>query len=295
MSGDGEAGGAGEGVPVAALLPAGRAALAVAGSRVEAGFRTFKWKVGVADARDELGLLDDLLAVLPAGARLRLDANGAWDRRAAERWLGRCAELPLVEFVEQPVAAAPLPPPLAAGGGGGGAGVGRGRAREVDLLLGLAGDFPVPLALDESVVGARDVARWLDAGWPGLFVLKPSLLGDVAGTLARLRAADGGAQGGGSGGGEGSGGGGRVVFSSALETVVGARAALGWALSWEAGQGRAGGVEKGARTKPARRAAGFGVWPLFEDARFDGPAAAPFARAEDVRRLDGEAAWNALR
>jgi len=36
---------------------------------------------------DELGIFDDLLAVLPAYAKLRLDANGAGNRRqAAKGW-----------------------------------------------------------------------------------------------------------------------------------------------------------------------------------------------------------------
>jgi O-succinylbenzoate synthase len=39
---------------------------------------------------------------------------------------------------------------------------------------------------------------------------------------------------------------------------------------------------------------GFGVWPLFSDARFDGPAAVPFLRAEEVNRINPEALWNAL-
>jgi O-succinylbenzoate synthase len=281
-------------VTVAALLPAGRAALEAAARRAEAGFRTFKWKVGTADARDELALLDDVLAVLPAGARLRLDANGAWDRRTAERWLDRCADLSMVEFVEQPVAAARAEREADAGA----------QSKAMDLLLGLAGDFPVPLALDESVANSRDVTRWLDAGWPGLFVLKPSLIGDVAGTLERLRAAGCDAQSG------------RVVFSSALETAVGARAALGWALRWTEKnfrfsifdsrlgaaapdsqmerQPHQSGIESRESKIGIRRAAGFGVWPLFEDARFNGPEAAPFVHARDVRRLDGEAAWNAL-
>jgi O-succinylbenzoate synthase len=103
------------------------------------------------------------------------------------------------------------------------------------------------------------------------------------------------------------------VFSSALETAVGARAALGWALRWaeeipnstppvpspeskvpspKSQISKGGGIDDGKN--PAKRAAGFGVWPLFEDARFDGPEAAPFVSARDIRRLDGEAAWNAL-
>ncbi len=234
-------------LPVAALLPAGRAALERIGPLGEAGFRTFKWKVGVGDLADELALLDDVCARLPDGARLRLDANGAWNRRQAERWLERTAERP-VEYVEQPAFAEAS------------AGTALLRRTE-DLLLGLAGDFPTPLALDESLVGDGDVERWLGAGWPGVFVIKPALCADAGAVLARLAKAKA-----------------SVVFSSALETALGARAALAWAFWWS------GSV----------RAIGFGVWPLFEDARFDGPALAPFLRREDVVRIDPEAVWNAL-
>jgi O-succinylbenzoate synthase len=236
-------------VPVAALLPAGKPALAMIPDRLEAGFRVFKWKVGVGDPADELSLLDDVCAALPSGAKLRLDANGAWERRHAERWLERCAERP-IEFVEQPCAAA-----------GPGADQAGARRREEDLLLGLAGDFPTPLALDESLVGDGDVARWLDVGWPGVFVVKPSLLGDLAAARTRLVAARA-----------------PVVFSSALETAVGARAALRAAWSWPG----------------ELRAVGFGVWPLFADPRCDGPRSAPFLRGEDVAALNPEETWNAL-
>lgn len=232
---------------VAALLPAGRAALAELPARLEAGFRIFKWKVGVEDVADELSLLDDLCGALPSGARLRLDANGAWDRRRAERWLERCAERP-IEHVEQPCLH--------------GVGAGEGeRRRNDDLLLGLAGDFPTAVALDESLAGDGDLARWLAMGWPGVFVLKPALLGEPEASLAELRKRKA-----------------KVVFSSALETAVGARSALRLAFRW-------GGEA---------RALGFGVWPLFADARFDGPRTAPFVRREDVEAVNTEAAWNAL-
>jgi O-succinylbenzoate synthase len=228
-------------LPIAALLPAGRGVLDAVGPKAEMGFRTFKWKVGVGDIGNELSLLDDLIAKLPSGAKLRLDANGAWDRRKAERWLERCADRP-VELVEQPIDAA---------------------ARGADdLLMGLAGDFPTPVALDESVTGAREVERWIGVGWPGVFVIKPSLLGGkAAAALQQLKAAKA-----------------PVVFSSALETAVGAQTALRMAFGF-------GGEA---------RALGFGVWPLFEDARFDGPHLAPFIRYEDVERIKPEAVWNAL-
>jgi o-succinylbenzoate synthase len=224
---------------VAALIPAGRAALEAAPGLGDAGFRVFKWKVGVGDAEDERAILDDLIGALPSGSRLRLDANGGWDRRTAERWLDHAVGRP-IEFVEQPLA--------------------RDSKGAEDGLRGLAADYPVALALDESIAGDGDIERWLGMGWQGYFVVKPSLLGDVGGALGRLHAARA-----------------RVVFSSSLETGIGAQAALRAAFSWP-------GVAP---------ALGFGVWPLFADPRFDGPAALPFLRIEEVDRIDPQALWNA--
>jgi len=225
---------------VAALLPAGRQALAEAPPKAEAGFRVFKWKVGVGAPDDELAILDDLLGALPSGSRLRLDANGSWNRRTASHWLDRAADRP-IEFVEQPVA------PTAKGAD--------------DTLLGLASDYPVPLALDESLVADGDVARWLDLGWKGFFVVKPLLLRNPKAVLDRLEKA-----------------GARVVFSSCLETALGARASLRLAFAWP------GGAE----------ALGFGVWPLFMDHRFDGPTLAPFIAVADFERINPEALWSAV-
>jgi len=227
-------------IGVAALLPAGRAALTAAIPKAEAGFRVFKWKVGVADIEGEMGLFDELCAALPEESKFRLDANGAWDRRVAERWLSRCAERP-VEWIEQPIS------PTARGAD--------------DLLLGLATDYPTPVALDESLVAEGDVDRWLGAGWPGVYVVKPSLFGDASGVLARLAKAKA-----------------AVCFSSAFETAIGARTSLRAAFNWSG----------------ESRALGFGVWPLFEDARFNGPSATPFLRWADVERINPEAVWTAL-
>jgi o-succinylbenzoate synthase len=224
---------------VAALLPAGRTAIGDAAPKAETGFRVFKWKVGVGAADDEMAILDDMLGALPGGSKIRLDANGAWGRRTAEKWLACASDRP-VEFVEQPVA------PDSKGA--------------EDNLLGLAADYPVPIALDESVADEADVGRWLGLGWRGYFVIKPSLIGDVRGALGKLAAAHA-----------------RVVFSSALETGIGAQAALRLAFAW-----------------PGKMSAlGFGVWPLFADPRFDGPAAVPFMRFEDVDRIKPEELWNA--
>jgi O-succinylbenzoate synthase len=195
-------------LPVAALLPAGKAALAAADKALAEGFVAFKWKVGVLDATDEWGLLDDLLARLPGHVKLRLDANGAWTTRQAAKWLKRCAERP-IEFVEQPCFAD------ASQGTA-------GKRRTDDVLLGLARDYPTTLALDESVTGLPSLRTWLGRGWPGVLVVKPALAGapaSVLGLLAKHQA--------------------DVVFSSAFETAVGRQAALRMAFQFKGRHPRA--------------------------------------------------------
>ncbi len=224
-------------LPVAALLPAGREALPVLRTRLETGYLAFKWKVGVGDPDDELGLLDDLLAHLPAHARLRLDANGGWTRKQAERWLARCAERP-IEFVEQPVAPA-----------------------DEDVLSGLAADYPVKLALDESVVRLADARRWQGQGWPGVFVIKPALAGPLAETVAWILATQA-----------------DVVLSSAIETALGRSAILDAAL----------------RQPLTTRALGFGTGEVFGDRRWDGPVIGPLADNSCVADNPGEEMWGNL-
>lgn len=225
-------------LPVAALLPAGRAAIEVLAQRLEGGFLAFKWKVGVARAEEELPLLDELLARLPSYARLRLDANGAWDRRTAERWLERCAERP-VEFVEQPAA-----------------------ADRVDLLLGLANDYPVKLALDEAVSTVASAREWQARGWPGVFVVKPAIAGawtEVAAWIEATKA--------------------DVVFSSALESALGRAQILRRVF---------------AQPALTTRALGFGVGPLFGDRVWDGPQVGPLLDSSWSEGVVSEAAWNAV-
>lgn len=144
--------------PPAQLLPAGEAALAALGRGGAAA--VFKWKVAVAPERQERQLLDALLLRLPAGARLRLDANGGWDRPTAWRWAERLAAEPRLEWLEQP-----LPAGDAAG------------------MAALAAAFPaLPLALDEAL--QLDPA--LRRRWPGWQVRRPSQEGDPRPLLAAL-------------------------------------------------------------------------------------------------------------
>ena len=226
-------------VPVTALLPAGRAALAALPTRVEGGFLSYKWKVGVEEPDTELGLLDELLAALPDYAKLRLDANGAWSRRQAERWLERCADRP-IEFVEQPVAPA-----------------------DEDTLHGLAEDYPVKLALDESVTLLGEAKRWQAEGWPGIFVLKPALAGPLEDIAAWVMATQA-----------------DVVLSSAIETALGRAAILRFALRHHA--------------VLLRRSPGFGIGEVFGDPRWDGPFLGAVLDESWVVAVKPEELWNAL-
>ncbi|GAB4347374.1 MAG: o-succinylbenzoate synthase [Cyanophyceae cyanobacterium] len=172
---------------VAGLLPAGAGAIAQLPQLWERGHRTVKWKIGVDDPTTELAIFEQLLGQLPAGGRLRLDANGALDEAMARRWLAACDRAgDRVEFLEQP-----LPPGQ-------------------EMAMGqLAAAFGTAIALDESVATVGQLRRCHDRGWGGPMVIKPAIAGDPLELLAliRDRALD-------------------VVLSSVFETAVGLGAIL---------------------------------------------------------------------
>ncbi len=141
-----------------------------------------------------------------------------------------------IEFIEQP-----LP---------------QGEEKEMRRL---AADFPTPLALDESVGSVDDLKRWRDEQWAGLYVIKPSLSGSLFDLEAELEsgAAD-------------------CVFSSSLETLIGAANAVGFAI----------------RQKGSSRALGFGVESLFAD-RNIGLDLGPFLQKTGLPSSDMfEKLWN---
>jgi O-succinylbenzoate synthase len=140
------------------LLPTGEVVLDSWQIPWERGYRTFKWKIGVAAIADELAVFEQLMAVLPKTARLRLDANGGLTRQDAGQWLqvaqGR------VEFLEQP-----LPP------------------EELDAMLEMSAQYSTPIALDESVATLDRFEICYERGWRGIFVIKAA----IAGSPQRLR------------------------------------------------------------------------------------------------------------
>ncbi|MGC1308603.1 MAG: o-succinylbenzoate synthase [Phormidesmis sp.] len=138
-----------------ALLPAGKAALSAWTGLWALGHRTFKWKIGVAPVAVELAWLSQLMAQLPLGARLRLDANGGLCELTAHHWLDQCDRLGhRIEFIEQP-----LPP------------------NRFDDIMKLAHRYQTPIALDESVTTFDQLKAHYFKGWRGIYVVKAAVLG----------------------------------------------------------------------------------------------------------------------
>lgn len=188
---------------IAALLPAGRRALEALGPRLAAGYRTFKWKIGVEPGDREREIFRELRANAPAEAVFRLDANGCLAPAEVERWLAFLGGTG-AEFLEQPLAAGAF-----------------------EAMLELAKTSPVPIALDESVGGARAFERAHRRKWCGLYVVKPAIFGamrEARALLPPLRP--------------------RLIFSSVFETSIGFEAVLRWASRWQA-EGCAAGLGTG--------------------------------------------------
>jgi len=154
------------------------------------GFTHIKTKIGKAPFKVERRFLEEIFDRSDGCVKLRLDANGGLDLRAARKWLESVSELP-VEFIEQPMAKG-----------------------EEATMFQLAMDYPVPIALDESAVSMDDLKRWKDQHWTGLFVIKPSLSGSGRELKEEIGAWDPRS----------------LVFSSSLETMIGSAHALILAL-----------------------------------------------------------------
>ena len=146
-------------LPAAEAMPAALEAAAASMGGLESC--TFKWKVATAPDGLERQLLEQLLQRLPPTARLRLDANGGWDRSNADRWVRALEGEPRLDWLEQPLATDDL----------------QGHLELAERL---------PVALDESLLAHP---AWRQC-WPGWQVRRPLLEGDPRALLARLRAGE---------------------------------------------------------------------------------------------------------
>jgi o-succinylbenzoate synthase len=136
------------------LLTAGAAVLNDWQPYWAAGYRTFKWKIGVLSVIEELKIFDRLLDTFPPKAKIRLDANGGLSYADACTWL-KNLDPQIIEFVEQPVA-------------------------EVSEMQRLAANYDIPLALDEAVSNGVRLRQCYKQGWRGIYVVKPAIAGALA-------------------------------------------------------------------------------------------------------------------
>lgn len=130
-------------------------------TKLEAGYRCIKLKIGAIRFEDELALLRHIRARFPAKEiELRVDANGAFSPLEALDKLKRLAELDL-HSIEQPI-----------------------RAGQWEEMARLTAESPLPIALDEELIGCNTIRQkqeLLSAIRPQYIILKPSLHGGITG------------------------------------------------------------------------------------------------------------------
>lgn len=115
----------------ATLVAGAPAAVAADATRwAEDGFSTFKLKLG---AGDDVAQVRAVREAVGASARIRVDANAAWDLETAKQTLVELESFG-IELAEQPVAT-------------------------MEELAALAGATSIPLAADESVASATEAER----------------------------------------------------------------------------------------------------------------------------------------
>ena len=130
-------------------------------AKIETGFRCIKLKIGAIDFEEELALLRYIRTHFSSKeVELRVDANGAFAPIDALDKLKRLADLDL-HSIEQPI-----------------------RAGQWEEMARLTAQTPLPIALDEELIGCHTLAekcRLLDVISPQYIILKPSLHGGMAG------------------------------------------------------------------------------------------------------------------
>ena len=137
--------------------------------KMKAGFRCIKVKIGAIGFEQELELLAHIRQHFsPQEIELRVDANGAFTPLDAPRKLEQLSRFGL-HSIEQPI-----------------------RAGQWEEMRKLCQDTPIPIALDEELIGVNrpeEKARLLDTVRPQYIILKPSLHGGLKGAEEWIRLA----------------------------------------------------------------------------------------------------------
>lgn len=139
-------------------------------AKLEMGFRCIKLKIGAIDWEDELKLLRMIRSRFSADSlQLRVDANGGFTPEDAPRKLDQLSRLN-IHSIEQPILARWQ----------------QGEDATWDAMARLCRQTPVPIALDEELIGVNDASErvaLLDSIRPQYIVIKPTLHGGISGSL----------------------------------------------------------------------------------------------------------------
>ena len=160
-----------QGIPINGLIWMGSYThmLAQIEAKMQAGFRCIKLKIGAIHFEEELSLLKIIRRHFSAKEiELRVDANGAFSPAEALEKLKRLSELDL-HSIEQPI-----------------------RAGQWDSMARLSQLSPLPIALDEELIGVHSKSRkkeLLETIHPQYIILKPSLHGGLRGSQEWIAAA----------------------------------------------------------------------------------------------------------
>lgn len=145
-----------EGIPINGLVWMGsrRQMFERIRCKLDEGFRCIKLKIGGIDFDDEMGLLAYIRSQFaPGDLELRLDANGSFTPANALQRLELLSQYE-IHSLEQPIRA--------------------GQWEEMARICRLS---PIPIALDEELIGVTRRGELLDAIRPSYVILKPTLVG----------------------------------------------------------------------------------------------------------------------
>jgi o-succinylbenzoate synthase len=138
--------------------------------KLKEGFKCIKLKIGAIDFEKEIALLKSIRnKYSEAEIELRVDANGAFIASEALFKLGQLSQCAL-HSIEQPI-----------------------KAGNPHKMRQLCSNSPIPIALDEELIGITDVTekeKLLQTINPDYIILKPSLIGGFKGSLEWIKIAE---------------------------------------------------------------------------------------------------------
>lgn len=130
--------------------------------KMQDGFTVLKFKIGALDFQSEYELLSQVRKEFGAALEIRVDANGAFDKKNVKDVLDKLEKID-IHSIEQPI-----------------------RPGQWELMRSLCEDNRVPVALDEELIGIHlieDKIEILESIRPQYIILKPSLHGGLVGAL----------------------------------------------------------------------------------------------------------------